>query len=59
MSSLFCDGLIPPALVHGGKFPALTHEYESVSTPGIYFAGAAAHGKDYRRSAGGFIHGFR
>ena len=26
---------------------------------GIYYAGAAAHGKDYRRSAGGFIHGFR
>jgi hypothetical protein len=27
--------------------------------PGLYFAGALAHGHDWRRSSGGFIHGFR
>ena len=25
----------------------------------LFFAGALAHGKDYKRSAGGFIHGLR
>lgn len=33
--------------------------YESINVPGLYFAGVLGHGKDYRRSAGGFIHGFR
>jgi hypothetical protein len=42
-----------------GKYPVLTSEYESISVPGLYFAGALGHGKDYKRSAGGFIHGFR
>lgn len=37
----------------------MTHEYESLNVPGLYFAGALSHGKDYRRAAGGFIHGFR
>ena len=37
----------------------MTSTFESVTTPGLYFAGAMMHGNDYRRSAGGFIHGFR
>lgn len=42
-------------------YPVLTEEYESVSAPGLFVAGAAAHGLDrYRyRASGGFIHGFR
>ena len=31
----------------------------SVNVPGMYFAGTLAHGKDWKRAAGGFIHGFR
>eukprot|EP01050_Picozoa_sp_SAG11_P007710 SAG11_NODE_652_length_7925_cov_3.950166_8_plen_82_part_00 len=42
-----------------GKFPALTAEYESVNVEGLFVAGAASHGRDHRRGAGGFIHGFR
>ena len=41
------------------KFPAIKHNYESVVTPGIFFAGAVSHSLDFRKSAGGFIHGFR
>ena len=26
---------------------------------GLYFAGTVAHGRDWRKAAGGFIHGFR
>jgi len=55
--SLFDPGEAP-RVQPGGKFAVLSAEYES-TVPGLYVAGAAAHGKDYRRSAGGFIHGFR
>jgi hypothetical protein len=41
------------------KFPAIDHSYESVHTPGIFFSGAATHSLDFKRSAGGFIHGYR
>ena len=41
------------------KYAVMTDEYESINVPGMYFAGQLAHGKDFRRSAGGFIHGFR
>ena len=27
--------------------------------PRLYFAGSASHGRDHKRAAGGFIHGFR
>ncbi len=46
--------------MHGGfSLPRITHEYESINVPGLYFAGAISHAKDKRRSSGGFIHGFR
>jgi hypothetical protein len=37
----------------------MNDDYESINVPGMYFAGALAHGKDFKRAAGGFIHGFR
>ena len=48
-----------PRLQHQRKYPQMTHEYESVNVPGMYFAGTLAHGKDWKRASGGFIHGFR
>jgi hypothetical protein len=42
-----------------GKYPAMTPHYESVNVPGLFFAGALAHSLDYKKAAGGFIHGFR
>ena len=41
------------------KYPAMTAHYESTNVNGMFFAGSAAHARDYRRAAGGFIHGFR
>lgn len=41
------------------KFPDVTPFYESTSEPGLFFAGAMAHGPDYGHAAGGFIHGLR
>lgn len=43
----------------GGKYPSMTAAYESKNVRGLFFAGAVAHALDFRRSAGGFIHGFR
>lgn len=48
-----------PQMQPNGKFPALTAEWESVNVKNLYFAGAASHGRDHKRAAGGFIHGFR
>lgn len=48
-----------PLMQDNGKYPVLNAAYESANVRGMYFAGTLAHGKDFKRSAGGFIHGFR
>ena len=48
-----------PLMQPNHKFAVMDDEYQSVNVPGLYFAGALSHGKDFKRSAGGFIHGFR
>uniref|UniRef100_A0A914UQ38 Uncharacterized protein n=1 Tax=Plectus sambesii TaxID=2011161 RepID=A0A914UQ38_9BILA len=50
-----------PALskTSSGKYPLMGTDYQSLQFPGMYFAGALAHSLDWRKSAGGFIHGFR
>uniref|UniRef100_A0A1I8J7Y0 FAD-dependent oxidoreductase domain-containing protein 2 n=1 Tax=Macrostomum lignano TaxID=282301 RepID=A0A1I8J7Y0_9PLAT len=45
--------------VRNGKYPKITPSYESTDIPGLYFAGTLTHSLDYRKAAGGFIHGFR
>uniref|UniRef100_A0A8C9TQG6 FAD-dependent oxidoreductase domain containing 2 n=1 Tax=Scleropages formosus TaxID=113540 RepID=A0A8C9TQG6_SCLFO len=42
-----------------GRLPAVTAWYEGKGTPGLFVLGTASHSRDYRSSAGGFIHGFR
>ena len=41
------------------KYPRIDHGYESLDYPGLYYAGTVTHSLDLRKSAGGFIHGFR
>lgn len=41
------------------KYPKIDYDYQSVDNPGMYLAGTATHSLDFRKSAGGFIHGFR
>eukprot|EP01047_Picozoa_sp_COSAG01_P032598 COSAG01_NODE_2364_length_7819_cov_14.933549_4_plen_990_part_00 len=48
-----------PLMQPNKKFAVMDDEYQSINVPGLYFAGALSHGKDFKRSAGGFIHGFR
>jgi thioredoxin reductase len=44
---------------HDGRWPAMTSSWESVSVPGLYFAGTLMQARDYKQSFSGFIHGFR
>ena len=53
------SGGVSPEFQHNGKYPVINHEFESTTVPSLYFAGTLAHGKDFKKSAGGFIHGFR
>lgn len=41
------------------KYPQIKPNYESRSTRGLFVLGTASHSVDFRKSAGGFIHGFR
>ena len=53
------DDTVKPLMQPNGKFAIMTNAYESVNVPGLHFVGNLGHGKDFKRSAGGFIHGFR
>ncbi|XP_067830804.1 FAD-dependent oxidoreductase domain-containing protein 2 [Heptranchias perlo] len=44
---------------HTNKYPLVKATYESETLPGMFIIGTAGHSIDYRKSAGGFIHGFR
>eukprot|EP00933_Yihiella_yeosuensis_P020228 TRINITY_DN1626_c0_g1_i1.p1 TRINITY_DN1626_c0_g1~~TRINITY_DN1626_c0_g1_i1.p1 ORF type:complete len:740 (+),score=99.02 TRINITY_DN1626_c0_g1_i1:85-2304(+) len=63
--SIFDDALAAEvAMTHNDKYPALTSMFEvktkqNKTMPGLYVAGTLSHGLDFRKSAGGFIHGFR
>ncbi|OPJ68856.1 FAD-dependent oxidoreductase domain-containing protein 2 [Patagioenas fasciata monilis] len=41
------------------KYPQIKPNYESRGTRGLFVLGTASHSVDFRKSAGGFIHGFR
>lgn len=49
----------PHSSVARGRLPAVTAWYEGRGTPNLFILGTSAHSRDYRMSAGGFIHGFR
>jgi thioredoxin reductase len=48
-----------PELVINDRFAALSPAYESVNVPDLYFAGTLMQQRDFKKSTGGFIHGFR
>ena len=48
-----------PGLIHKGKLPAQTPEWESINVPDMYFAGTLMQACDFKKTMSGFIHGFR
>lgn len=57
-ASIF-DDECRPELVLGDRFPAQTSAWESTNVPDLYFAGTLMQVRDFHKSTGGFIHGFR
>lgn len=55
--SLFSTDIIPETKING-KYPVMNETWESVNVDDMFFIGAAMQGND-RKSASGFIHGFR
>lgn len=48
-----------PGRGNKNKYPQIKPSYESRGTRGLFVLGTASHSIDFRKSAGGFIHGFR
>lgn len=59
--SIFDNSTKPDAAAgkRAKKYPAITPSYQSSTVPHLYFSGTNTHSVDFRKSAGGFIHGFR
>lgn len=53
------DESVKVELTHNRKYPKITSAWEVLGVPGMYAAGTLSHSLDFRKSAGGFIHGFR
>ena len=49
----------PIDLTINDKYPKITCGYESTNNDNLYFIGSITHSLDYKKSSGGFIHGFR
>lgn len=56
-TSIFDETTMP--LMYNKKYPKLNGLYESINVKNMFFIGALMHSFDWKRSSGGFIHGFR
>ncbi|CAL4109256.1 unnamed protein product, partial [Meganyctiphanes norvegica] len=57
--NIFNKSSMPGKSNKKAKYPGIKNTFEAQNVPGLYFAGTNTHSLDYRKSAGGFIHGFR
>ncbi|OWF56517.1 FAD-dependent oxidoreductase domain-containing protein 2 [Mizuhopecten yessoensis] len=53
------DSCVPLGRGRLAKYPRIRPDYQASAIRGLFFAGTLAHSLDYRKSAGGFVHGFR
>ncbi len=53
------DPAIRPAVQHFDKFPVMTPQWESTTTPNLWFAGTIMQSRDFKKTMSGFVHGFR
>ncbi|CAK9085447.1 unnamed protein product [Durusdinium trenchii] len=59
MDTSFLDLSTKPEMLEHGKYPNISTTFQVSGIPGLYAAGTISHSLDFRKSAGGFIHGFR
>lgn len=57
-TSIFEEGCAPEMRADG-KLPMMTHEWESLNVPGLFFAGTLMAMRDDKKTMSSFIHGFR
>jgi thioredoxin reductase len=57
-SSIFAEDCRPDLIIND-RMPAQTAQWESTNIRDLYFAGTLMQVRDYKKSTGGFIHGFR
>jgi len=50
---------VRPVPFPNGRYPLSTASYESANVPGMWFIGTLQHSRDFRRSSGGVLDGFR
>ncbi|CAB9523278.1 FAD-dependent oxidoreductase domain-containing protein 2 [Seminavis robusta] len=53
------DSAIPGGLTMGERFPMSGDWYQAVDNNKVHYIGWLMHGRDFRKSAGGFLSGFR
>lgn len=46
-------------LTINNKYPQIKNNFESINNENLFFIGSLMHSIDFRKSSGGFIHGFR
>jgi hypothetical protein len=46
---------VHPEFQSNGKYPVLNADFESVTVPGLYYAGTLGHGKDFKKSVSNFF----
>lgn len=49
----------PLNMSHGEKYPEIDSTFQSTNIERLFFLGSAMHSLDWKKSSGGFIHGFR
>ena len=59
METEIFDVGLGPIIGAGNKYPQMTAAYGHPTVDGLYYAGTLMHGNDFKKSSGGFIHGFR
>lgn len=59
METEIYDTGLGPIIGAGDKYPKMTPAYGHPTVDGLYYAGTLMHGNDFKKSSGGFIHGFR
>ena len=60
-ASIYDDGIgaARPAMQANRKYARQTPTYESINVRGLFYTGSLSHARDWKKAAGGFIHGFR
>lgn len=55
----FLEEPLRPPMIHEGRLPAMTSQWEAEGVPDVWFAGTIMQARDFKSAASAFIDGFR